>query len=453
MSRTETSSVHRSTGRRPRRRVAAGPGFGLYCLIAILIAMVAMNTGVNLLFWIFGVMAAAIVVGGVVSGSMMLNLQVRRLPAGRVVAGEAAVLRYAVHNRGRLLPAFGIQLEETPTPDASGDDAAGRHRFRLRRGGRRAVARGAARDLQVQPAWIMHVGPGETVHGEAILRTTHRGLLHLGRLQMSSGFPFGLLRKTIEFSVDQELLVLPRTWPLRAGVLRELAPRGAAGTRMGRRVGPGDDFFGLRDHRPEDGLRNIAWKRTANRDALLVIERTRPDPPRLRVAVNLTEATDALGVAANEPLDARELEERAISLAASLVVAADHLGFEVGLSILGLDRPGIPVRRTARHRDRLLAELARIDLDVPRSGRVRLPAVEREGAALVVVHPARVEPDIVPGGALHYTARQAARLVEPGALTDDSMTADPAAARRHERAGDPETDPAVVAARPPEAAA
>jgi uncharacterized protein (DUF58 family) len=447
--------VPRAPRRRPRRRVAAGPGFGLYCLIAILIAMVAMNTGVNLLFWIFGVMAAAIVVGGVVSGSMMLNLHVRRLPAGRVVAGEATVLRYAVRNRGRLLPAFGIQLEEAPVPGASGDGTPGRgpRPGLFRRRGRRPVARGAARDLQVQPAWIMHVGPGETVHGEAILRTAHRGLLELGRLQMSSGFPFGLLRKTIEFDVAQELLVLPRTWPLRAGVLRELAPRGAAGTRMGRRVGPGDDFFGLRDHRPEDGLRNIAWKRTANRDALLVIERTRPDPPRLRVAVNLTAATDALGVGEDEPVDARGLEERAISLAASLIVAADHLGYEVGLSILGLDRPGIPVRRTARHRDRLLAELARIDLDVPRSGRIRLPAVEREGAALVVVHPARVEPDIVPGNALHYTARQAERLVEPGALTDAAVAADPAAARRHERAGDPATDPAVVAAPPPEAAA
>ncbi len=449
--------VAAAPARPPRRRVHAGAGFALYCLVAMLIALVAMNTGVNLLFWIFGVMAAAIVVGGVVSGSMMLSLGLRRLPTGRLVAGEPAVLRYAVTNRSRLLPAFGVWIEE-----ATG---AGAEAGRTAQPRRRAVGPGRSgrmRELDVQPAWIMHVGPGETVHGQAVLRPRRRGLLRLDPVRLASAFPFGLLRKSVTFSVEQELLVLPRTWPLRPGVLRELAPRGATGTRTGRRSGPGDDFFGLRDHRPEDGLRNVAWKRTADRDDLLVIERTRPNPPRLRVALNLTAATDALGVRPDEPVDARGLEERAISLAASIVVAADHLGYEVGLSVLGTGAASIPVRRTARHRDRILAELARIDLDLPRSSRVALPPVEREGAALVVVHPARVEPDIVPAEALHYTARQAERLVEPGTLDDAAAAADPPElprdasgaadpetarrrGRRHERAG----DPPVARAAPP----
>ncbi|MHC4809700.1 MAG: DUF58 domain-containing protein [Planctomycetota bacterium] len=403
---------------RPRRLVSAGPGFGLYCLVAVLIALVAMNTGLNLLLWLFGVMAAAIIVGGIVSGSMMLNLSVRRLPTGRLVAGEPAVLRYAVANRSRLLPAFGIECSDHPSPPASSRAM----RWR-RRSGRRATATPATDAADLHAAWIMHVGPGETVHGEAIVRPRTRGRLHLDRLRISSGFPFGLLRKTIEFRLPQDLLVLPRTLPLRPAVLRELTPRGAVGTRAGRRSGSGEEFFGLRDHRPEDGLRNVAWKRTADRSTLLVIERTQPDPPRLRVAIDLTTPTAALGVRPEEPVDARQLEERAISLAASIVVAADHLGYEVGLSVLGIDSRPIPVRRTPRHRDRMLAELARIDLDLPRSGRVRLPAVEREGAALVVVHPARVDPDIVPGGALHYTARQLERLVEPGALEPDGRDA------------------------------
>jgi len=118
-------------------------------------------------------------------------------------------------------------------------------------------------------------------------------------------------------------------------------------------------------------------------------------------------------------------------------------------------------RPPARPPGRILAELARIDLDLPRSARVALPPVEREGAALVVVHPARVEPDLVPADALHYTARQAALLVEPGALDEEGAGAGaglaggdgahPAATaarpgRRHERAMDAATDPEVVAA-------
>ncbi len=396
---------------RPRRLVSAGPGFGLYCLLAVLIALVAMNTGLNLLLWLFGVMAAAIIVGGVVSGTMMLNLRVRRLPTGRLVAGEPAVLRYAVRNRARLLPAFGIECRDQPSASASS---------RRRRLERRRAEASSATVADLHAAWIMHVGPGETVHGEAIVRPHVRGRLHLDRLRISSSFPFGLLRKTLEFRLPQDLLVLPRTYPLRPAVLRELTPRGAVGTRAGRRAGSGEEFFGLREARPEDGLRNVAWKRTADRSTLLVIERTQPDPPRLRVAVDLTTPTAALGVRPEEPVDARELEERAISLAASIIIAADHLGYEVGLSVLGIDTRPIPVRRTPRHRDRMLAELARIDLDLPRSGRVRLPAVEREGAALVVVHPGRVDPELVPGGALHYTARQLERLVEPGSIESSS---------------------------------
>ena len=57
-----------------------------------------------------------------------------------------------------------------------------------------------------------------------------------------------------------------------------------------------------------------------------MIERTQPDPPRLRVAVDLTTPTAALGVRPEEPVDARELEERAISLAAAIIIAAAQLG-------------------------------------------------------------------------------------------------------------------------------
>ncbi|MFK7960797.1 MAG: DUF58 domain-containing protein [Phycisphaerales bacterium] len=387
---TTTDAQLSPTGR-PRRRVHPGANFLVYCLIAILIAVVAMNTGQNLLFWVFGVMAAAIVVSGIVSGATMMGLAVRRLPNGRAVAGEPLVIRYAVTNRSRFLPAFGVEFAEVP------------HR-----------APGAWSKLaSTSPAWLMHAGPRETLHAEGVLHPHRRGIAVLDRVQMSSAFPFGLLRKSISVSRPQQLLILPRTHPMRAGVLRDLAPRGAAGSRMSRRAGSGDDFFGLRDHRPGDGLRQVAWKRTAHRDQLLVIERTRPDPPRIRVAVNLTVPTGDLGVQANEPVSASDLEEAAISLAASIILAADVEGFEVGLTILGLPGNSIPVRQTGRHRDRLLSELARIDLDLPRTGQVELPSMDREGAGLVVVHPARIEAGIVPAGARHFSARQFDRLVDP----------------------------------------
>lgn len=401
--RVTTTDAQLSPTGRPRRRVHPGANFLVYCLIAILIAVVAMNTGQNLLFWVFGVMAAAIVVSGIVSGATMMGLAVRRLPSGRAVAGEPLVIRYAVTNRSRVLPAFGVEFAEEP----------------------HAAPSAWSRLATASPAWLMHAGPRETLHAEGVLHPHRRGTAVLDRVRMSSAFPFGLLRKSISVSRPQQVLILPRTHPLRPGVLRDLAPRGAAGSRMSRRAGSGDDFFGLRDHRPGDGLRQIAWKRTANRDQLLVIERTRPDPPRIRVAVNLTVATADLGVQDDEPVNAADLEEAAISLAASIILAADQEGFEVGLSILGLPGASLPVRQTGRHRDRLLSELARIDLDLPRTGQVELPSMEREAAGLVVVHPARIDPGIVPSGARHFSARQFDRLVDPDgrAVVDDPVRA------------------------------
>lgn len=65
---------------------------------------------------------------------------------------------------------------------------------------------------------------------------------------------------------------------------------------------------------------------------------------------------------------AREMEERAISLVASLATGAMREGFEVGLDVLGLDAPPRPIRGGHWHLERLLGTLAGLDLDAPRSG-------------------------------------------------------------------------------------
>lgn len=373
---------------RRRRRYHLGPAFWIYCLLMILVALVAVNGGFNLLFWIFGAMMAGLIVSGIISGGMMMRLGAARLLPDHAVAGRPVVLRYRVRHAARLLPAFGIFVDEA----ATGRD--------------RPVAVAA-------PAWIMHVGPGETVHGEACLPAPERGVLRFGAIRLWTTFPFGFVRKSVEIEQPQRLLVFPRILPLRPDAMRLVAPPGTVGQRVTAHAGAGDDFYGLREHRPGDGLRHIAWKRTANRDNLLCIERTRPNPPRLRVVIDLRTPTAELAVAPGEPFDGRALEETAISLAASLVHAAERQGFEVGLSVLGPAIAPIPVRRHPRHGDRIMAALAEIDLDAPRSGGPRSVAPEAIGehAATVVVHPDRADLAVSHGRAIHFTARQRDRLV------------------------------------------
>ena len=76
--------------------------------------------------------------------------------------------------------------------------------------------------------------------------------------------------------------------------------------------------------------------------------------------------TSALRVEPRDLHVARQREEGAISLAASLIQEADAQGYEVGLTVLGLPTTSIPVRRSQWHLTKMMAALASIDMDHPR---------------------------------------------------------------------------------------
>ena len=372
-----------------KRRYHLRLPFWIYCGITLLVALAAVNTSYNLLFWIFGVLAAALLISGLISGWMMIGLRVRRVIGAHGVVGEPLIVRYEVTNRNRFLPAFNIHFEERP----------------LERPG------GWQRVMSSAYAWVMHIGPRETVHGDAIFLPHQRGPAHFQRLRFWTTFPFGIIGKSVTCSQPQHTLVYPRIYPLRHGVLEAVAPAGPLGSEITQHSGAGDDFYGLRDFRPGDSMRHIAWKRTANRDQLVCIERTKPNPPRLRIALNLTRSTQQIAESAGDPDTARQLEETAISLAASIIHAAELARYEIGLTVLGVDRPPIPVRRSHWHRNRLMAALAEIDLDQPRlPSRLRM-TMEAERAAVVVIHPDRPDLSLASDEIWHFSAGQADHLI------------------------------------------
>lgn len=352
------------------------PGL-LYVGLTVLVGVAATSRQNNLLFWILGVMIAALLISGLVSGLMMQGLRVRRLVPGHGQAGEPMVIRYAVTNRNRLVPAFDLHIEERPVPAPPGWSTL----------------------MKPARAWVMHLGPRETVHGEATFWPSRRGEVGFDQIRIWTTFPFGIVKKSITVSQPQHTLVHPVLYELRRSVLREVAPQGLAGSRMSPQTGHGDDYYGMREFRPGDSVRQIAWKRTAALDQLVCLERTRPTPPRLRIVVNLT---------APAP---RDLEEQAISLAASIINAADHNGFEVGLTMPGTGRPALLIRRSHWHRQKMMAALAGVDLDAARRPPGRTPATHAERAGQVVIHPDRIDPAIGRSDAWHLTARQTGTLV------------------------------------------
>jgi len=232
-------------------------------------------------------------------------------------------------------------------------------------------------------------------------------------------FPFGLVKKSVTISQPHTTLIFPQLYRLRPDVLQSVSASGPMGMRVSERIGKGDNFYGLREYRDGDSLRQISWKHTARVDELVSIDRSDPSPPKLRVVVNLTRSTDDLRLSDATAVEKRLAEEQAISLAASIVYAADAQGYEVGLSILGAGLAELPVRRSRWHLGKLMAALAAIELDRQRDAAALRRAFQTDRAGIIVVHPDRADPDIVKEEAWHLTAGQL------GDLTTGTLGWDP----------------------------
>ncbi|MEM7228653.1 MAG: DUF58 domain-containing protein, partial [Planctomycetota bacterium] len=305
-----------------------------------------------------------------VSGAMMSGLRIHRNDPRHGAVGEPLLVQYAVTNRNRFFSIFNIHLREMPDAERTT----------------------WPRLMGAVGAWVMHVGPGETVHGEAVHWPHRRGEARFDQVRAYSTFPFGLLKKSVTFSQPQHTLIYPLVYELQPRVLDAISMSGLTGVRASQQPGSGDEYFGMREYRIGDPLRQISWKRSATRDALVTIERTQPNPPRLRVVLDLTIATNDLPIARTEGVEhAREREENAISFAASLLRMADARGFEIGLTIMGIDTPSIPLRRNQWHFHKMMAALAGIDLDSSRTETRVADIVDFERAGLAVVHPDRVD--------------------------------------------------------------
>ena len=382
----------------------------LICIIVLLIvaAVAAMNSQNNLLFWVVGVGVAAILLSIEVAFLSMRMVDVRRLDPKHGSVGEPMVMRYEVTNKSRWLPVFNLIIKEATTRSSRNNKQATDSPTNVSEKHQRE---NWPRFLKQPRSWIMHIGPGETAHGEAIVWPTQRGQICFNHLRFSTRFPFGLFERRKRRSQSAHTLVFPRQYTLRPHVLQSIVPRGPLGLKLSARPGGGDDYFGLREYKPGDSRRQVAWKRSAGLDQLVIKERTIPSPPRLRIVLNLTTPTKELGVKSTSKVSPRRLEERAISLVATMISAAYRAGFEVGLSVLGCNIPVTPLRCSHWHVEKMMAALASIELDDPRTPADARALADAERAGLVVVHPAAIDPRIVRLEAWHFSAKQLSHLV------------------------------------------
>jgi len=108
---------------------------------------------------------------------------------------------------------------------------------------------------------------GETGCTTLRLPTVRRGRVRLERCVVTTHYPFALFHSWAVLHPDASVVVYPR--PAREAPLPHLAAAPECGTSPGR---AGEDFAGLKDYRPGDPLKHVAWKALARTGEMLVKE-------------------------------------------------------------------------------------------------------------------------------------------------------------------------------------
>ena len=286
-----------------------------YIVLTILVAVPAANTGNNALYLVEAFLLALLVVSGVASRQNLRRLELDFEPPAEIYAKQPFSVRYAVHNRGRLMSR------------------------------RLLVVAGVG---EGKPTLIPHIPAQGTDRGLIEMQVEQRGIHNLPHLHFSSIFPLGLFRKGLRYRIDLELLVYPEVDTTGSVSVERL---GGEGELPSRDAGAGYDLLSLRRFREGDDRRGIHWKQTARTGNLIFMERAADRGRRLSIQLDnavgrLTDLEDSLRF------------ERLVSRAATAAHHCLKSDYEVEL----ITRSGlVPFGRGGLHRRRILEHLALLE--------------------------------------------------------------------------------------------
>jgi len=252
-------------------------GGAIFVLILVVVGFAAWNTGNNLLFMIFSLLASSLFVGGIAARASLRDLIVSARFPDHIFAGEAAPVIVTLRNAKRVFPSFSILVEARGPNEA----IAKKNRSRGPRFVKRALAyfayipRRAAAEQRVEQLF------------------PKRGHVLINGFELSTRFPFGFFRFRRRLRArDVDIVVYPM--PEAIGDELHLLPA-YAGRMASIRRGVGQDLFSLRDYQPQDDLRHIDWKATARSRHLTVREFTAEDERRITIVFDTRDLSDSDG--------------------------------------------------------------------------------------------------------------------------------------------------------------
>ncbi|MHC5019766.1 MAG: DUF58 domain-containing protein [Planctomycetota bacterium] len=278
-----------------RRTVRITRVGGIYILLVVAMAFAAVNTGANLLYLVFAMLLAMLLVSGFLSESGLRRLGVIAVAPPAAEAGTVVAVPVRLENRKRFSVSYALRIEPRKQP------------------GLEIVSGGYA----------PKVGAQRTAEARVRVRFARRGRHALNHVRVSTGFPFGFVRHAWWHATDVTCIVLPRIGRLHR--LPAASPAGPLSHATHARGAGEDEFHALREYRPGDNPRRIHWRSSARLGRLLVREQR---AERRGVAVVLVTGAFA-------PADGAAALDDVADLAATVVHGLHHGGWVVHVALAG----------------------------------------------------------------------------------------------------------------------
>lgn len=274
----------------------------IYLGITALIAIAAVNTGNNLLFMILAILLAGMLVSGVLSKAVLSGLRLELVLPEHIFAGEPIRAVITIQNKKRIIPSYSLTV------------SAGR-RKRKKTPGTGTHKEDLGRSVLTVPAYAPFVPAHGFVREEVKLCFPRRGRYEDDGFEVSSKFPFSILRRKRALPSLRQILVLPPVKPAAASAITLPTLQGEI---EGLEQGHGADLYGLRDYQAGDPAKHVDWKATAKTQKLMVRQFAREEDRRLAIFFD-----SAVGELTES---ARGRFERAVELCARLAWQASEEG-------------------------------------------------------------------------------------------------------------------------------
>ena len=233
-----------------------------YLLVLLFILGGAVMREVNLLFVLSGMLAGPLILSLRAVAVSLRGLEVERTMPHRVYAGDPLVVNLNLHNTRRRVGSFALTVEDHIGSDTTGFDT--------------------------HSAYFHYVPAGESRQQAYRTRLTRRGLYHIGPFRISTGFPFGLMRRTVVMGETDLILVYPRMGRLtRCWAARQHEAFEGGRWQLQRYHRAEGEYYGVRPWRDGDSRRSIHWRSSARLGQLVVRQFEQPHTRDIALLVDL----------------------------------------------------------------------------------------------------------------------------------------------------------------------